>query len=112
MSSSALALGLAGLASLIGNLIQAVNIVGSLFYGTILGIFLVAFFLKRVESRAVFIAAIIAETTIIALFIMQRTGTIREIAFLWFNLIAPVIVIAISLTAQAFDRGRAQEQRT
>ncbi len=100
----ALALGLAGLASLFGNLIQAVNIVGSLFYGTILGIFLVAFFLKNVESRAVFIGAIVAETTILVLFLLERTGTIREIGFLWFNLIAPVIVVLVSSIARPLDR--------
>ena len=52
-------------ASRIGNLIEAVNILGSLFYGTILGIFLVAFYLKKVKSQAVFYAAIITEAFII-----------------------------------------------
>ncbi len=95
-----LAMAFAGIASRIGNLIQAVNIVGSLFYGTILGIFLVAFFLKHVHGRAVLIAAMFAEATIITLFVLQRTEHIEEIGFLWFNLIAPAIVIFLSLAIQ------------
>ena len=98
----ALAMVFAGVASTFGNLIQAVNIVGSLFYGTILGIFLVAFFFKRVHGRAVFIAAIIAETTIIGLFTLQKAGLIREIGFLWFNLIAPAIVVIVATGLQAW----------
>src|SRR5690606_12934590 len=50
-------------ASLVDNLIQLVNILGSLFYGTILGVFLIAFFIKRIGARAIFPAAIAAETT-------------------------------------------------
>ena len=91
-----LALGFAALFSLFENLIQAVNILGSLFYGTILGIFLVAFFVKRVQSNAVFIAALVAEATILTL---HFTGV--EIAFLWYNLIAPTIVVVVSMVLQA-----------
>jgi uncharacterized sodium:solute symporter family permease YidK len=97
----ALAMAFAGVAAQFGNLIQAVNILGSLFYGTILGIFLVAFFLKRVHGRAVFIAAVAAETVIIALFVLQKAHVIGEIAFLWYNLIAPAIVIILALLLQA-----------
>jgi len=88
-------------ASRFGNLIQAVNTVGSLFYGTILGIFLVAFFLKQVQGRAVFIAALIAEAVIITLFAMQTWYGWEPIGFLWFNLIAPAIVILLSLLIHA-----------
>ena len=91
------AMAFAGVASRFGNLIQAVNTVGSLFYGTILGIFLVAFFIKQVQGRAVFIAALIAEAVILLLFAMQSFEMIRPIGFLWFNLIAPAIVIILSL---------------
>ena len=52
-----LAVAFAGFASLVDNLIQAVNILGSLFYGTILGIFLVAFFFRRLRATPVFVAA-------------------------------------------------------
>jgi SSS family solute:Na+ symporter len=94
------AMSFAGIASMLGNLIQAVNIVGSLFYGTILGIFLVAFFVKNVHGRAVFYAAIIAEAVIVTLFVLQKCEVIREIGFLWFNLIAPAIVLLIAFVLQ------------
>lgn len=90
-----LALGFAALFSLFENLIQAVNILGSLFYGTILGIFLVAFFLPRVRGTAVFVAALIAQTAILGLFV----GDVK-IAFLWYNLIAPAILIVLALLVQ------------
>lgn len=91
-----LALGFAALFSLFANLIQAVNILGSLFYGTILGIFLVAFFVRRVQGTAVFIAALIAQATI---FVLYFTGV--EIAFLWYNLIAPAILVVLAIVLQA-----------
>ena len=92
-----LALSSAALFSLFENLIQAVNILGSLFYGTILGIFLVAFFAKRVQGSAVFLAAVIAQSVIIAI----HLGEV-EVAFLWYNLIAPAIVIVLALLFQRF----------
>lgn len=94
-----MALSSAALFSLFENLIQAVNILGSLFYGTILGIFLVAFFLKHVKSRAVFAAAVVAQGTTLAI----HFGGL-EIAFLWYNLIAPFIVVVLSLALQAWGR--------
>jgi SSS family solute:Na+ symporter len=87
-----LALAFAALFSLFENLIQAVNIIGSLFYGTILGIFLVAFFLKRVGGTAVFIAALVAQAIILYI----HFSGIR-IAFLWYNLIAPAIVVLFAM---------------
>src|SRR6185503_16361014 len=81
------ALGFAEFAGRLGSLIEAVNILGSLFYGTILGIFLVAFYFKRVGGTAVFIAALVAEAAVIALF------TLTKVAFLWYNLVGPVLVI-------------------
>ena len=74
-------------ASLLDNLIQAVNIIGSIFYGTILGIFLVAFYIKRIKGNAVFFAAILAE--LVVLYCFKYT----EIAFLWFNVIGCVCVV-------------------
>lgn len=76
--------------ALSGNLIEAVNILGSLFYGTILGIFLVAFYVKFVKGTAVFIAAILAELVVI--WCWQNTG----ISFLWYNLIGCGLVVGIS----------------
>jgi hypothetical protein len=86
-----LALAFAALFSLFENLIQAVNIIGSLFYGTILGIFLVAFFLKRVGGTAVFIAALVAQVIILYIHFSEI-----QIAFLWYNLIAPAIVVVLA----------------
>jgi SSS family solute:Na+ symporter len=53
-----------------GSLIEAVNVLGSLFYGVILGIFLVAFYFKKIGSNAVFIAAILGECVVIAFFLL------------------------------------------
>jgi len=91
-----LALGFAALFSLFENLIQAVNILGSLFYGTILGIFLVAFFVRHVQGTAVFVAALISQAAILVIHF-----TDVHVAFLWYNLIAPAIVIVVSLVLQA-----------
>lgn len=91
-----LALCFAAVFSLFENLIQAVNILGSLFYGTILGIFLVAFFIKHVQGTAVFIAALIAQA---AIFILHFSDV--EVAFLWYNLIAPAITIVLAVLLQA-----------
>lgn len=83
-------------ASLFDNLIEAVNIIGSIFYGTILGIFLVAFFIKKVGGFAIFTAALIAETIII---IIYFSGV--DIAYLWLNAIGCILVTVISLIIQA-----------
>jgi Na+/proline symporter len=98
---AAFAVAFAEYASRLGSLIEAVNILGSLFYGTILGIFLTAFYLKRVGGTAVFIAALVAEAAVIACF--KLTG----ISFLWYNLIGCVLVMGIALLVQAMSgRGR------
>jgi SSS family transporter len=104
-----MALFFAAVFSLFENLIQAVNILGSLFYGTILGIFLVAFFVKWVQGTAVFIAGIVAQLLILIHFGLDQKdvfatvlpdGTVHdpiEIAFLWYNLIAPAIVVVLAM---------------
>lgn len=81
-------------AYLVENLIEAVNILGSLFYGTILGIFLTAFLLKRVGGNAVFLAAIIAEATVIALYFST------DIGYLWYNLIGCAMVMGLGRVLQ------------
>lgn len=86
-----IAMGFAAVGSLFENLIQFVNIVGSIFYGTVLGIFLAAFFLKKVTSASVFIAALIAQAVVLLCF--WKT----EIGFLWYNVIGCMGVIFISL---------------
>jgi solute:Na+ symporter, SSS family len=81
-------------ASKLGNLIEAVNILGSLFYGTILGIFMVAFYMKWVGGKAVFIAALIAEIFVVMAWIFDLT------AFLWLNLIGCLLVMLIAAILQ------------
>ena len=88
-----LALLFATFASLLDNLIQAVNILGSLFYGTVLGIFAVAFFLRRVQGTAVFLAALLSEALVLFLFL--RTN----VSFLWYNVVGCAAVMLISATA-------------
>ena len=82
----------AGFASLFENLIEFVNIIGSLFYGTILGIFIIAFFFKRIQSNATLIAAVIGEILVVTIFILDNQGVV-DIAYLWLNLIGCVVVI-------------------
>jgi Na+/proline symporter len=90
----AVAVGFAALASLLDNLIQAVNILGSLFYGTVLGIFLVAFFLKEVRGHAVFVAAIVSQLCIFALYAFSTVG------YLWFNLVGCALVMGLATLLQ------------
>jgi Na+/proline symporter len=82
-------------ATKMGSLIEAVNILGSLFYGTILGIFLVAFYVKKVRGNAVFIAALITELIVIAIYIADI------ISFLWLNVVGALLVVAFSLLVPA-----------
>lgn len=81
-------------ASRVGNLIEAVNILGSLFYGTILGIFLVAFYIKHVSGTAVFYAALVAEAFIVYAWITDLT------AFLWLNVIGCLLVMGFAYCIQ------------
>lgn len=88
-------------ASKLGNLLEAVNILGSLFYGTILGIFLVAFYIKQVNGKSVFWAAIITEVLVIIIWKMNI------VAFLWLNLIGCALVVLIGLLLQKFHKQKA-----
>lgn len=85
------------------SLIEAVNKYGSLFYGVILGIFLVAFYAKKIKSNAVFWAAVISEVFIIYIFIQSETGAIG-LGFLWLNVIGAISVILLAYLLQAFER--------
>ncbi len=78
-------------AARLGSLIEAVNILGSLFYGTILGIFLVAFYVKRAKGNLVFTAAIITEISVVAIYLCD------VVSFLWLNVIGALMVVLISL---------------
>lgn len=90
------AIGFAEYASRLGTLVEAVNILGSLFYGTILGIFLVAFYFKRVKGGAAFYAALIAEACVLACFFFT------PISFLWYNVVGCVLVVGFSLLFNLF----------
>jgi solute:Na+ symporter, SSS family len=79
----------------IGNsLIEAVNILGSIFYGVILGIFLVAFWIKKIQANAVFYAAILGEIAVIAIYKSD------SISFLWLNVIGALLVVGLSILFQ------------
>ena len=93
----------AELATGMGSLIEAVNVLGSLFYGVILGIFLVAFYFKKVGSNAVFIAAIIGELIVIAFFLLDKYNIIG-LGFLWLNVVGAVAVVLLALFLQLFFR--------
>ena len=86
--------------SLFENLIQAVNLLGSLIYGTILGIFIVAFYIKWVKSRAVFIAALIAQSTVGIIHYLGTQG-ILEIGYLWYNAIGCLMVMLMGIILEA-----------
>jgi solute:Na+ symporter, SSS family len=89
----------------IGNsLIEAVNVLGSLFYGVILGVFLVAFFIKRIYSgNVVFWAAVLAEMLVLSVFILTKAG-IFKMGFLWLNPIGAFGVVIFSLLLQGILR--------
>ena len=94
-----IAIGVACVANLAENLIQLVNIIGSIFYGNVLGIFLLAFFFKFVKGNAVFVAALITQVAVIALYLLDEYEYIN-IPFLWLNFVGCAIVIAIACLLQ------------
>jgi solute:Na+ symporter, SSS family len=93
-----IAIGVASFASLVENLIEAGNILGSVFYGSILGLFLAGFFVRRVTGSAVFFAGLLAQTLVFVLFATTNIG------YLWYNLIgcAAVLVLAPVLQQTIF----------
>jgi Na+/proline symporter len=95
---AAFAVAFAEYASRLGSLIEAVNILGSLFYGTMLGIFLTAFALPRVGGRAVFFAALVGEACVLACF--RFSG----ISFLWYNVVGCLVVMGVALALSPLDR--------
>ncbi len=92
-------IGVAQFANRMGSLIEAVNILGSLFYGVILGIFLVAFYIKGVKGKAVFWAAIIGEIGVVGLFLLNANNVIG-LSFLWLNVAGAVFVVMLSMIFQ------------
>ncbi|CAI8773612.1 sodium:solute symporter [Chryseobacterium sp. IT-36CA2] len=89
-------IGVAMFATQMGSLIEAVNVLGSLFYGPILGIFLVAFYYKKITGSNVFIAAILSEITVIAVYQFDI------VSFLWLNVIGAAAVIVFSAIGLLF----------
>lgn len=93
-----LAIAIACVAYLAENLIQLVNIIGSIFYGNVLGIFLLAFFVKFVKGHAVFLAAIITQILIIAIWYLDW------LPYLWLNLVGCVLVMTIAIVFQTVQK--------
>jgi Na+/proline symporter len=98
-----IAIGVASFASLVENLVEAGNILGSVFYGSILGLFLTAFFIRRVTGSAVFFAALFAQMLVFVLFATTNIG------YLWYNLIgcAAVLILAPILQQTLFRSAEA-----
>jgi Na+/proline symporter len=95
----AYAVAFAGLGKHLGSLIEAVNIVGSLFYGSLLGVFVLAFFFKRVNGTGAFVGMIAGEAAIFTAFLF--TG----ISFLWYNVIGCLVVIATGMAVSLVSAG-------
>jgi SSS family transporter len=94
------AIAFAQYAGRLGSLIEAVNRLGSLFYGTMLGIFLLAFYFRRIGGTAAFAGALVGEAVVLYCFFFTR------IAFLWYNVIGALVVIATALAVNPLARGR------
>ena len=94
-----MAIGIALSANLFENLIQLVNVLGSLFYGTILGIFIVAFFLKKVGAKAVFVGAIIGEVFVLTLHLLT-TLNIIDVSYLWYNVFGCLVVVVTAFIVE------------
>ena len=89
------------------SLIETVNVLGSLFYGVILGIFLVAFYLKKIKGTAVFAAALIVEVFIVVLFFNKEIrflSWLPDISFLWLNAVGAIGVMLLSLLFQGVQK--------
>ena len=93
-----LAIGFASVGNLFENLIQLVNIIGSVFYGTILGIFLVAFFFKSIQGKAVFWGAILSEISILYIYSQDWFG------YLWLNAFGALLTIGLAFLIQLVQK--------
>ncbi|MBH45982.1 MAG: sodium:solute symporter [Flavobacteriaceae bacterium] len=93
-----IAIGFALVGNLFENLIQLINIIGSLFYGTILGIFLIAIFFKSIKANAVFWAALVTEAIVLILFNQDI------VSFLWLNVIGAILMIMMALILKPLSK--------
>jgi Na+/proline symporter len=108
-----LAIIIACVADLFDNLIQLVNIIGSIFYGSVLGIFLLAFFVKFVRGNAVFLAGLIGQVIIILIFIFaiyipEQRGE-EVMSYLWLNLIGCLLVMVLAIIIQTLKPGKSPQ---
>lgn len=98
---------IACIANLFDNLIQLVNIIGSIFYGNVLGIFLLAFFFKFIKGNAVFFAAILTQVIVCVIYYnlihIYPSGE-EKLGYLWLNFIGAALVIVIAFIFEVFDR--------
>jgi SSS family solute:Na+ symporter len=95
----------ASIGTLFENLIQLVNIIGSIFYGTVLGIFLVGFYIKYVQSKAIFYSAVISQITIFIIYyfaIFIYPSGEEKLGYLWLNFIGAMLTIVLSVIMQSF----------
>ena len=95
---SVIAILVACVASLFDNLIQLVNIIGSIFYGNVLGIFLLAFFFRYVRGNSVFVAAVITQILVIIAWSQDW------MTYLWLNAFGCTLVILLAFLLEGFDR--------
>ncbi len=101
------AIAIACVANLFDNLIQLVNIIGSIFYGNVLGIFLLAFFFKFVKGNAVFFAAVLTQIIVCVVYynlIHIYPAGEEKLGYLWLNFIGAALVIIFAFVFEAFDR--------
>ncbi len=102
-----IAISIACIANLFDNLIQLVNIIGSIFYGNVLGIFLLAFFFKFVKGNAVFFAAILTQLIVCVVYYylihIYPSGQ-EKLGYLWLNFIGSALVILLAIAFEGFDR--------
>jgi Na+(H+)/acetate symporter ActP len=97
----------ANFATLLDNLIQLVNIIGSIFYGNVLGIFLIAFFIKFIRGNAVFIAAIITQIIVILIYyfaIYQYDTGEEKLGYMWLNFIGCALVVVLATIFEILNR--------
>lgn len=88
-------------ASGLGSLVEAVNIIGSLFYGTMLGVFLLAFYFKWVGGTATFWGAVVSEIAVLTFFVLERTGNL-SVAWLWYPVAGCCLVLAVAVPLNWF----------
>ncbi|MCZ8331941.1 MAG: sodium:solute symporter [Flavobacterium sp.] len=98
--------------TLFENLIQLVNIVGSIFYGTVLGVFLVGFYVKYVKANAIFYSAVISQTTIFFIYyyaIHIYPNGQEKLGYLWLNFIGASLTVLLSILFQTFIKSKPKE---